>query len=208
MSEIWALGAESVITRTERWGRPLIVKTRVKKPYLHPEIDEALRRQRTARECRMLSFARRLGVPTPAVYAVDRSTYSITMDLIDGKQLKEFANDMPDSRLETMCFEFGRLLGLLHRGKVVHGDPTTSNVIVDNRGKLWIVDFGLAEWNATIEMMGVDLHLVRRALETTHWDRQTLMLKATIEGYSSIMGNETEEVLSRMDEIRERGRYH
>jgi len=130
------------------------------------------------------------------------------MDLIDGKQLKEFANDMPDSRLETMCFEFGRLLGLLHRGKVVHGDPTTSNVIVDNRGKLWIVDFGLAEWNATIEMMGVDLHLVRRALETTHWDRQTLMLKATIEGYSSIMGNETEEVLSRMDEIRERGRYH
>ena len=81
-------------------------------------------------------------------------------------------------------------------------------MIVDNRGKLWIVDFGLAEWNATIEMMGVDLHLVRRALETTHWDRQTLMLKATIEGYSSIMGNETEEVLSRMDEIRERGRYH
>jgi len=91
---------------------------------------------------------------------------------------------------------------------VVHGDPTTSNVIIDSKSKLWLVDFGLSEMNATVEMKGVDLHLIHRALETTHWDLQECMLKATINGYSDTLGEESKEILFRMEEIRERGRYH
>ena len=97
---------------------------------------------------------------------------------------------------------------MLHKGDVVHGDPTTSNVIIDSESRLWLVDFGLSEMNATVEMKGVDLHLIHRALETTHWDLQELMLDATIKGYSHILGNDSKDILSRMEEIRERGRYH
>ena len=96
----------------------------------------------------------------------------------------------------------------MHKGNVVHGDPTTSNVIVDGHSKLWMVDFGLAEYNATVEMKGVDLHLIRRALETTHWEHLDVMLESSLEGYKSVMRKESDDVLLRMEEIRERGRYH
>ena len=96
----------------------------------------------------------------------------------------------------------------LHDGGMVHGDPTTSNLIVDSQQKIWMIEFGLSEFNATIEMKGVDLHLIRRALETTHWDLQDEMLEATIEGYTGILRDEAESILTRMEEIRERGRYH
>ncbi len=209
MNEVlWARGAESEILRVERWGLILVIKRRPPKPYLHHALDESLRRARTIRECRMLSYARRLGVPTPAVHSVDLTRFQITMDFIEGHQLKQLAGQVSKHRLNHFCEEFGRLIGSLHNGGVVHGDPTTSNVIVDPREKLWLVDFGLAEWNATVEMKGVDLHLIRRALETTHWDLQDQMLASTIQGYVQMVGEQAEEILARMEEIRERGRYH
>jgi TP53 regulating kinase-like protein len=156
----------------------------------------------------MLSVARTLGVSTPAVYAVNLDDCTILMDYIEGTQLKQIASSLTESQLKHFCFEFGRSIALLHKGDVVHGDPTTSNVIIDIKSKLWLVDFGLSEMNATIENKGVDLHLIHRALETTHWDLQECMLEATIKGYSDTVGEEAKDILSRMEEIRERGRYH
>ena len=208
MEEIIAQGAESIILKTKRWKQSLVLKWRQSKPYLFNDIDSHLRKTRTSRECKMLSVARVLGVPTPAVYAVDLDDYTILMDYIEGKQFKQIANSLPEKQLKQFCFEFGRSIALLHMGDVVHGDPTTSNVIIDSDSKLWLVDFGLSEMNATVEMKGVDLHLIHRALETTHWDLQECMLEATLKGYSDTVGNEAKETLSRMEEIRERGRYH
>jgi TP53 regulating kinase-like protein len=130
------------------------------------------------------------------------------MDFIEGTQFKEIAGQVSNRELVSLSREFGRLIASLHIGSVVHGDPTTSNVIVDRNKKLWLVDFGLSEMNATIETKGVDLHLIQRALETTHWDLQETMLEATLEGYSENNENQAESVFSRMKEIRERGRYH
>jgi len=208
VENIIAQGAESIILKTERWNQPFVLKWRQSKPYLFKDIDLHLRKTRTSRECKMLSVARSLGVSTPAVYAVDLSDYTILMDYIEGTQFKQLASSLPEQQLKQFCFEFGRSIALLHMGDVVHGDPTTSNVIVDSKSKLWLVDFGLSEMNATVEMKGVDLHLIHRALETTHWDLQECMLEATIKGYSDTVGKEANESLSRMKEIRERGRYH
>jgi TP53 regulating kinase-like protein len=130
------------------------------------------------------------------------------MDFIEGKQFKQIAGHIPEHELVSFCQEFGRLIASLHSGNVVHGDPTTSNVIVDKKANLWLVDFGLSEMNATIETKGVDLHLIQRALETTHWDHQETMLEATLEGYIEVQGDQAGPILSRMKEIRERGRYH
>ena len=71
-----------------------------------------------------------------------------------------------------------------------------------------MIDFGLAEMNATVEMKGVDLHLIRRALETTHWELEDTMLEAVIKGYSKLLGTDAGGILTRMEDIRERGRYH
>ncbi|NHJ13950.1 MAG: Kae1-associated serine/threonine protein kinase [Candidatus Thorarchaeota archaeon] len=208
MKEHWALGAESVIYRIERWGETLLLKQRPKKPYLLEAIDTQLRQSRTSRECKMLNVARSLGVPTPAVHWVDKSEYAIAMDYIAGTRLRELVQEVSPKNLENLCSEFGRLIALLHAGDVVHGDPTTSNVLIDELGKMWLIDFGLGEMNATTEMKGVDLHLMKRAFETTHWDIQDKMLDATLGGYKEALGDSADPIMVRMEEIRERGRYH
>ena len=208
LKQVLARGAESIIYKIEQWGIPCVLKWRQSKPYLLKDIDSYLRKSRTSRECKMLTISRTLGVPTPAVYYVDLEQHTILMDFIAGSQFKQLAGQLSRSDLVTLSYEFGRLIALLHEGNVVHGDPTTSNIIVDEKSRLWVVDFGLSEMNATIEMKGVDLHLIHRALETTHWDLQEDMLDATLEGYVAVLGNTAEPTLSRMREIRERGRYH
>ncbi len=208
MEQMIARGAESVIYKIEQWGLPFVLKWRQGKSYLLREIDSQLRKLRTSRECKMLTISRALGVPTPAVYSVDLENYSILMDFIAGVQFKQLAPQLSRTDLVSHCHGFGKLIALLHEGNVVHGDPTTSNIIVDEKSRLWIVDFGLSEMNATVEMKGVDLHLIQRALETTHWDIQEDMLNATLEGYVDILRNDAEPTLARMSEIRERGRYH
>jgi len=206
--EFIAIGAESTITKVELWGNQYALKSRPSKPYLLPEIDRMLRTSRTNRECKALTIARSLGVPTPAVHSIDLKDCTILMDFIMGQQLKEVASSEEDTNLRELCFQFGQYIAYLHRGGMVHGDPTTSNLIVAPSGKIWMIDFGLAELNATVEMKGVDMHLIRRALETTHWNVQDEMLQATIEGYTNIFGDEAKPILTRMEEIRERGRYH
>ncbi len=203
-----AIGAESTISKVDLWGQSFVLKYRPSKPYLLPEIDKILRTTRTNRECKSLTFARTLGVPTPAVHSVDLSDCTILMDFIEGKQLKEIANTTSEKQLNELCNQFGQLIAHLHAGGMVHGDPTTSNLIVSPKNEIWIIDFGLSELNATVEMKGVDLHLIRRALETTHWDLQEEMLENTLKGYASVLGDESDQVLARMEEIRERGRYH
>ena len=208
MKEVLTIGAESIIFKINQSGQNFLLKYRPKKPYLLDAIDESIRKLRTIRECKMITIARKLGVPTPAVYALDKANHALLMEYIKGRQFKEIVDEVSKKKLETMCIKFGYLIALLHQGNVIHGDPTTSNVIVDNQSQLWLVDFGLSEMNATIEMKGVDLHLIRRALETTHWDLQKIMLENTLEGYTDTFGKDAKDVLVRMSEIRERGRYH
>jgi TP53 regulating kinase-like protein len=208
MMEPWNIGAESIIYRLEQWGHTILLKHRPQKPYLLNEIDEFLRTSRTSRECKMLTVARNLGVPTPTVYWVDVHRHSIAMEYLQGKQLKQLVAELAVDKLQEVTKELGKMIGLLHSGGVVHGDPTTSNVIMNQKGNMWLVDFGLAEMNATVEMKGVDLHLMRRAFETTHWDFEAIMWDATLDGYRSIQTKEADHVLSRVEEIRERGRYH
>ncbi|MGD2073106.1 MAG: KEOPS complex kinase/ATPase Bud32 [Candidatus Thorarchaeota archaeon] len=208
MREPWAIGAESIIFKIIQGGNFFLLKHRPKKTYLLSAIDSSLRALRTSRECKMLAVARTLGVPTPAVYALDKTNHALLMDYIEGEQLKNIVDTVSTEVLHEICYKFGGLIALLHQGNVIHGDPTTSNVIVDTKSKLWLVDFGLSEMNATTEMKGVDLHLIQRAFETTHWNYQEIMLKATLEGYKSRMRNDAQIIIDRMSEIRERGRYH
>ena len=208
MKETWTIGAESIIYKIKQNGQYYILKHRPKKTYLLDAIDTFLRDFRTSRECKMLTVARKLGVPTPAVYALDTTNHTLLMDYIEGKQLKEITDTAPVKVVQKICYEFGSLIALLHQGNVIHGDPTTSNVIVDSKSKLWLIDFGLSEMNATVEMKGVDLHLIQRAFETTHWNFQEIMLEKTLEGYIDGMGADAKDIINRMAEIRERGRYH
>ncbi|MBD3405558.1 MAG: Kae1-associated serine/threonine protein kinase [Candidatus Lokiarchaeota archaeon] len=206
--DVLALGAESTIFHGYWSNKEVILKVRPCKSYLITPIDRMLRISRTVRESRMLTFARTLGVPTPSVYWIDVQTSSILMDFIRGESLKNLVESLTNEKLAQLCKTFGYLLAELHKGDTIHGDPTTSNVILDEFDKMWLIDFGLSERNATIEMKGTDLHLVNRAIETTHWKHQEIMNQSILDGYSSNYGSDSNLIIARMNAIRERGRYH
>ena len=42
-------------------------------------------------------------------------------------------------------------------------------MILNPEGKIFFVDFGLGEKNMELEAKGVDLHLLKRALQSTHY---------------------------------------
>jgi len=100
------------------------------------------------------------------------------------------------------------VIGRLHKHGIIHGDLTTSNMILDRDGKIFFVDFGLGEKTSELEARGVDLHLMRRALESTHFRFAEECFNAVIEGYSKVLGdNVTKKVLDKIGEIERRGRY-
>jgi TP53 regulating kinase-like protein len=202
-----AKGAEADLWLDPDWnGRRAVVKRRVEKQYRHPEIDRELRRMRTLREAEIIHRAKGAGVPTPVIYQVDPEEATMVMEYVEGRRLRDVVTELnPKERLHLF-----RVAGLqaakLHRAGIIHGDLTTSNMILAGR-RIVFVDFGLAELSEEEEKRGVDLHLMRRMLQSTHFQYAEELLSAFLEGYREEMGEETYAVLRRMEEIARRGRY-
>lgn len=200
--KILSRGAESEIRVGTLLGRPAVFKLRIRKTYMHPLLDRKLRRQRTLREAKVIARARRAGVPAPGLLLVLPSIYLIVMEYIEGRLLK----DELRIRGTKLAREAGRILGLLHKTGIVHGDPTTSNYIVSGN-RLVLVDYGLSQFSDSIEDRAVDLHLFRRAVEATHPSLARDAWRDFLEGYSFAMGREAAQVIRRAEEIALRGRW-
>jgi Kae1-associated kinase Bud32 len=172
-----------------------VIKTRIKKDYRIKELDERLRTERTRAEAKIMSEARRLGVPTPIIYDVGR--FDLIMEAIEGTPLKDVI-DEEKARLA------GVLVGMLHGGGIIHGDLTTSNMLVKG-DRIYLIDFGLAFYDELLESRGVDVHVFYQTLISSHKEHERLMA-AFAEGYrSSFRG--ADDVLERVREIEYRGRY-
>ena len=129
------------------------------------------------------------------------------MDYISGKTLKEELYVLPKSSRRARCRALGELLALMHKGGIVHGDITLSNVISQD-GKLFMIDFGLGNFSKEIEDMGVDLLLLNRSMRSTHYLFHTELFKSFIKGYTDVIGPKlSNEILEKMREIERRGRY-
>ncbi|MEJ5292327.1 MAG: Kae1-associated kinase Bud32 [Candidatus Methanosuratincola sp.] len=199
-------GAEAELYLTDWMGLQAVLKRRIKKGYRNPDLDSYVRGSRTSNEAKLLSEARRLGVPTPVVYSVDKRNCEILMSYIGSPPLKRFVGEMDPEGLALTFTRVGEMVGRLHKGGIVHGDLTTSNIIPYS-GLLYLIDFGLGEHASDVESRGVDIHLMRRALESSHHEVSSAAYLSFIEGYRRIMGALSEPVLKRVDAIRRRGRY-
>ena len=185
----------------------VIIKHRIPKRYRIKEIDEKLRKERTVREARILHRAKEFGVNVPYVYEVDLKNMKIVMEYIEGRRLKEYLEAVSMEERLKLCSEIGKQIAKLHEAGVVHGDLTTSNMIL--RGvKIYFIDFGLAEFDSSLEAQGVDLHLLRRAMESTHYMWFEKGFEEVLNGYEEIRGSEKrKEVEAKLNEIESRGRY-
>ncbi len=184
-----------------------MVKHRISKRYRIPDIDRKLRSTRTALESKLLTDAKQAGVPTPLVYEVDQSGMRIVMEFIDGKQVKLVLDRLRPKVRRKLCELIGRQVARLHRAGIVHGDLTTSNMILTRDGKVYFVDFGLGEYNPSIEARGVDLHLLRRALQSIHFRITDDAYQSVLSGYRREFGEGAKRVVKRAEEVERRGRY-
>ncbi|GBC69999.1 3-deoxy-D-manno-octulosonic acid kinase [archaeon HR01] len=204
--EVLRVGAESVI-KAVRWrGLELVRKHRIPKKYRRPEIDERIRRSRTIHEAKTIVTLSENGVPVPLLIFLDIAGSSIYMQRIVGVEMRDYLVDGVD--FSGAAYELGRITGLTHSLKISHGDLTLSNILVAENGKMWLIDFGLSLFNATLEDLAVDLHLLGRSLESTHPSLHRRFMEMFMSGYSEVAGSaQLSKIMEKVAEIRRRGRY-
>ncbi len=201
-------GAEASLYLSDWHQRRVIIKVRVPKKYRSPVLDEQIRSYRTIHEPQLIHEAKAAGVPTPLIYMVNVPESSITMEYIEGQQAKQLLNNLTKAKRHDICVKIGESVAQLHSYGLIHGDLTTSNMILNPKGKLFFVDFGLGEKNGELEAQGVDLHLLKRALQSTHYLFWEECFQSVLCGYKSVLGVElAEKVYEKIREIEKRGRY-
>ncbi|XP_068598750.1 EKC/KEOPS complex subunit TP53RK [Brachionichthys hirsutus] len=213
-AELLKQGAEARVYRTQFLGRPTIVKERFPKRYRHPALDEKLTHRRTVQEVRSILRCRKAGIAAPVVYFVDYTSHCIFLEEIVGSTTvrEHIASTHPsDSRteLERLVERVGRILGRMHDEDVVHGDLTTSNMLL-RHGKegggadLVLIDFGLSYVSALPEDKGVDLYVLEKAFLSTHPNTEALFDKL-LQSYAAA-SRKSAAVIQKLDEVRLRGR--
>ena len=198
-------GAEALILLSRWENRQAILKYRVKKSYRIKELDAKLRKERTRREVRLLREARAAGVLTPQVYFVDEKNYKIYLEYIRGEKLKNLLDQLSKKEISEIFYKIGKLVGKLHSNKIVHGDLTTSNIIIKD-DSIYFIDFGLGYFSKRIEDQGVDLKLLKESIKATHHKFLSLCWKNIVKGYKKEY-DRAEQVLKKVEEIEKRGRY-
>lgn len=147
--------------------------------------------------------------------------------------VKDFLKDndnVTESLLQVLGGAVGRAVGEMHNVDVIHGDLTTSNLLInpqdirtkadllesegDKRIKaetdlpnhpITLIDFGLAQVSRMTEDRAVDLYVLERAFLSTHSKYSDTLMESVLNGYKAV-NNNAKEVLIKYEEVRMRGR--
>ncbi len=203
MEKLIKRGAEAEIYLSKWLGREVIIKRRIKKKYRIKELDDVIREQRTKREALLMMAARSAGVSVPIIYDVNLDRKEIVMQYIKGNRIKDFIDKMDEKNQKKICKKIGRSIANMHKNGIIHGDITTSNMIIENE-TLYFIDFGLGMKSEENEDRGVDMHLLMEAFNAVHKNRK--LFKWVFEEYEKNF-DEGEEIRKKINEIIRRGRY-
>ena len=124
-------GAEADIYLTKWNNSNTILKIRKAKKYRNPILDAKIRKQRTIKESQSISEVKSFGIPTPLIYYVNLKNTSIVMQEIPGTPV----HDLSNLKIIELSKEIGRLVGIMHKNGIMHGDLTTSNFILYKKRK-------------------------------------------------------------------------
>ncbi|CAN8105996.1 unnamed protein product [Discula destructiva] len=236
-------GAEGLLYRTTYLTPtlPAALKYRPSKPYRHPLLDARLTKQRILAEARILARCRRSGVAVPGVYCVDEAGGWLLLEWVPGVPVRVAVNASLGAKSEEevlatagadgrgladLMRRVGAAVGRLHAAEVVHGDLTTSNMMLRPTtsqqeeageggearageagvldGEIVIIDFGLASQGTHEEERAVDLYVLERAFLSTH-PRAEKLFGEVLEGYKTTFKG-FKSVLRKLEDVRMRGR--
>lgn len=202
-------GAEADVYRAEWCGQPAVYKLRKPLLYRLPELDNLIRSQRTVHEAQMIHQSKLAGVSAPHLYYLSPQEALLVMEFVKGERLKTLLLEagLTKGRVAALGEEFGRSIARLHAAGIMHGDLTTSNVIVDG-DVLSLIDFGLAVHSQRLEDQAVDLRLIKETLTGAHNEVSKQFMQSLLSGYSAVLGSaKAEAATKKLAEIERRGRY-
>jgi len=240
-------GAEALLYHTHFLlpSNPCVLKYRPPKPYRHPTLDARLTKHRILSEARTMVKLRREGLRVPGVLSVDCEGAGgggwMIMEFVEGRTVKEVLQEVGRVRkrgegggleggVRGLMGKVGTVVGRMHELGVIHGDLTTSNLMLRpgekkggmvngdapkehgegklrqelEGGEVVLIDFGLAAQVAQDEDRAVDLYVLERAFGSTHPEAEE-EFKEVLRVYGeSYRGAKV--VLKRLEEVRMRGR--
>jgi TP53 regulating kinase-like protein len=195
-----------------------IVKQRFNKAYRHIDLDKKLTQQRTVSEVKSIIKAAESGIDTPILYYCDYVNNKIFMEQIKGEtvkcilhQLHWLDNDV--DRELAMCITslIGSTIARLHQSKLIHGDLTSSNMMIrgfhkhNSPSSLTLIDFGLSYQCELLEDRAVDLYVLERAFHSTHPGSMQLF-QLVLSAYTKQFSSQGAAVLAKLEAVRLRGR--
>jgi len=219
-------------------GRPILLKHRFKKKYRHTTLDASLTKSRVSGEARALLKCLRSGVNVPGIRMVDASAGLLGIEWIEGMNVNSvlLGGGVEDDNQEkvsessgeqdplsdfgissdTLMLLIGTEIGKMHVADVIHGDLTTSNMMLRHPSslksadpslptELVLIDFGLSHQSGLVEDKAVDLYVLERAFASTHPDSEP-MFASVLSAYAKILGNQWPSLHRRLQEVRMRGR--
>lgn len=197
-------GAEAVLAIKKIHGKIVLSKKRTKKGYRGAALDSIIRKKRTRAEAKLIR-AGAASVRTPSIIRVDEGAAEIIMEFVEGKRMKEVLESE-----KKLCELTGREIRKLHDLGIIHGDLTTSNIIMSTKsgGKsarkngICFVDFGLGFFSNKPEDRATDLIVFKKTFNATH-SKISGGWELVMRGYAP-----EPEMLKKMEEIEKRARYH
>jgi len=187
-----------------------VIKRRIKKSYRLDSIDDSIRKLRTRSEGKLLERASKV-VNIPNIIKVDEKTKEIVMEFIQGKKLSDSLDSFPLDKQKNICRTIGEEIAKLHDANIIHGDLTTSNMILVRNGnekrgdKIYFIDFGLGFHSQRTEDKAVDIHLLRQALEAKHFNHWQILFDEFLKGYS--ISKHDSLIKQQFKKVEARGRY-
>jgi TP53 regulating kinase-like protein len=232
-------GAEARLYKALHLGRPCVIKERFSKIYRQPELDDRLSKERNNSEARCLAKCRKAGVDAPLLFYSDTKKHELFLEWIDGPTVKKWLldgpaivkvtrNEPPDAPAplpkwaESVAYAIGEAIAKIHNINLVHGDLTTSNMML--RGgylydiesvvtspiqppQLVLLDFGLSSAAGSTEEKGVDLYVLERALLSTHTKIASSFFEAVLQAYfDKLIPASVSVIKTKFETVRLRGR--
>lgn len=221
---IFKQGAEAKLTISDFNGQPCLIKERFVKNYRHPDLDSHLTKERMRAESKAVSRCLAAGVNAPQIFHMDLNDRKIYMKYYEKSiTAKAYINDIVpklndaeerEKRIPKLATEIGTCVGKMHANNIIHGDLTTSNILLDpsdaddgsfREYSLIMIDFGLSSYSQSSEQKGVDLYVLERALLSTHSGVPNLF-DNILEAYKIANSKSSAETIVKFEEVRARGR--
>lgn len=206
-----------------------IIKFRPPKPYRHSIIDASITKSRTVGEVKFMAKLQKLKIPSPALIFADIPNGIIWMEyrgdqLSDGSssslknwlwQLEkgESKNQCLSELVKSLCVNVGEIIGRLHINDMIHGDLTSSNIMIEDSLPV-LIDFGLSSYSNLAEDKAVDIYVLERAILSTHSMFAAEYTQWILDGYELVHHSSSQksdkkklqETMKKLEDVRLRGR--